>query len=161
MTATSGVSAARFVGQRIKRREDPRLVTGRGRFADDISLPGQLHIGFLRSDVPAGRILRIDTRAARALPGVHAVLTGSDLNPISGPLWTTTNGPPASGPNLLPLAGQDVRFVGDPLALVVATSRYVAEDACDLIEVDIEPTPAVATLEAAMADGAPLVHPEL
>src|SRR5437764_491984 len=112
MTAIPGAGAARFVGQRIKRREDPRLVTGRGRFADDVTLPGQLHIAFLRSDVPAGRIVKIDITAARALPGVRVVLTGSDLNPISGPLWTTTNGPPSYGPNMSPLAGEDVRFVG-------------------------------------------------
>jgi carbon-monoxide dehydrogenase large subunit len=153
--------AARFVGQRVKRREDPRLLSGHGRYADDISLPGQLHIAFLRSDVPAGRIRGIDVRAALALPGVQAVFTGADLNDISGPLWTTTNGPPAFGPPMHPLAGDDVRFVGDPIAMVVATSRYIAEDGCELIEVDLEATPAVSTLEQAMAEGAPLVHPEL
>ena len=90
-----------------------------------------------------------------------AVLTGADLNGVSGPLWTTTNGPPAFGPPMHPLAGDDVRFVGDPIALVVASSRALAEDACELIDVDIEPTPAVSTFEQAMAPGAPLVHPEL
>ena len=153
--------AARFVGQSVKRREDPRLLSGHGRYADDISLPGQLHVAFLRSDMAAGRIVDIDTVAARALPGVHAVFTGADLNPMSGPLWTTTNGPPAYGPPLLPLAATDVRFVGDPIALVVASSRYIAEDACELIDLHIEPIPAVATLEDAMAAGAPVVHPEL
>ena len=159
-TPTSGVTAARFVGQSVKRREDPRLLAGRGRYADDIALPGQLHIAFVRSDVAAGRIVSIDTSAAAALPGVHAVLTGADLNPVSGPLWTTTMGPPMGGPPLHPLAGDDVRFVGDPIAMVVASSRYVAEDACELVEVDIDATAAVSTLEAAMAYGAPLVHPE-
>src|SRR5579883_2882825 len=154
-------AAARFVGQRVARREDPRLLAGRGRYADDVNLPGQLHVAFLRSDVPAGRIRHIDTSAARSLKGVHAVLTGAELNPASGPLWTTTMGPPAWGPPLRPLAGDDVRFVGDPIALVVASSRYVAEDACELIEVDIEPTPAVSDLDSAMAEGAPIVHPEL
>jgi aerobic carbon-monoxide dehydrogenase large subunit len=161
MTVTENPTAARFVGQSVKRREDPRLLAGRGRYADDISLPGQLHIAFLRSDVAAGRILSIDTTEARALPGVRAVLTGADLNAISGPLWTTTNGPPQAGIALLPLAGDDVRFVGDPIALVVASTRYVAEDACELIVVDIDPTPAVATLEAALANGAPVVHPKV
>ena len=161
MTITTGVPAARFVGQSVKRREDPRLLAGRGRYVDDITLPGQLHVAFLRSDVAAGKIVSLDTTAAQALPGVRAVFTGADLNPISGPLWTTTNGPPEAGPPLVPLADGDVRFVGDPIALVVATSRYIAEDACELIEVYIDPTPAVSTLEAAMASGAPLVHPEL
>ena len=161
MTTAPTPAAARFVGQSVKRREDPRLLSGHGRYADDVTLPGQLHIAFLRSDVAAGRVRSIDTRAAREMPGVHAVLTGADLNAVSGPLWTTTVGPPVDGPTLHPLAGEEVRFVGDPIAVVVASSRYLAEDACELIEVDIEPTPAVATLEDALAEGAPLVHPEL
>ena len=151
--------AARFVGQRVKRREDPRLLTGHGRYADDVSLPGQLHIAFVRSDAAAGRIVSIDTTEAKALPGVQAVFTGADLNAISGPLWTTTAGPQEVGPVLHALAQDDVRFVGDPIAMVVASSRYVAEDACELIEVYIDATTAVSTLEQAMAPGAPLVHP--
>jgi carbon-monoxide dehydrogenase large subunit len=160
MTSIASAPAARFVGQRVKRREDPRLLSGHGRYVDDISLPGQLHAAFLRSDIAAGRIASVDISAALEIPGVKAVFTGADLNPISGPLWNTTNGP-VEGPPLAPLAGGDVRFVGDPIAIVVATSRYTAEDACEAIVVDIEPTPAVSTLEDAMADGAPLVHPEL
>jgi aerobic carbon-monoxide dehydrogenase large subunit len=160
-TTSTTPDAARFVGQRIKRKEDPRLLTGHGRYADDVTLPGQLHIAFLRSDAAAGKIRSIDTAAARALPGVHAVLTGADINAVSGPLWTTTNGPVDSPVAFLPLAQTDVRFVGDPIAMVVASSRYIAEDGCELIEVEIEATPAVATLEQAMAEGAPLVHPEL
>jgi carbon-monoxide dehydrogenase large subunit len=124
-------------------------------------LPGHLHLAFVRSDVPAGRIRSIDTEAAKALPGVVAVLTGAELNPVAGPLWTTTAGPPPFGPPMVALAETDVRFVGDPIAAVVASSRYVAEDACELVEVDIEATPSVSTLEQALADGAPLVHPEL
>jgi carbon-monoxide dehydrogenase large subunit len=155
------MSGARFVGQRVARREDPRLLTGRGRFVDDVTLPGQLHVAFVRSDVAAGRIVSLDADAARALPGVRAVLTGADLNPVSGPLWTTTLGPPVFGPPLHPLAAADVRFVGDPIAVVVAENRYIAEDACELVQVEIEPTPAVARLEDATADGAPIVHPEL
>jgi len=159
--SAAGDGAARFVGQSVKRREDPRLLTGHGRYCDDIALPGMLHAAFLRSDVPAGKIRRIDTSAAAALPGVRAVLIGADLNPVSGPLWTTTMGPPVYGPPLAPLAQDDVRFVGDPIAVVVASSRYVAEDACELIEVDIDATTAVASMADAVADGAPVVHPEL
>jgi carbon-monoxide dehydrogenase large subunit len=161
MTATTGAEAARFVGQRVKRKEDPRLLSGHGQYADDVTLPGQLHIAFVRSDLPAGRIRSIDSTAARELPGVHAVFTGADLNAIAGPMWTTTNGPSEALFPFRPLAGDDVRFVGDPIALVVASSRYVAEDACELVDVDIDPIPAVATLEDAMAEGAPPVHPEL
>lgn len=160
MTTTTS-PAARFVGQSVKRREDRRLLTGHGRYVDDISLPGQLHIAFLRSDVASGAIRRLDISAAQAVEGVTAVLTAEDLNPGSGPLWATMMGPDAGGPPLRPLAGDDVRFVGDPIAMVVATSRYVAEDACELIEVDIEERPAAASLEEAMAEGAPVVHPEL
>jgi carbon-monoxide dehydrogenase large subunit len=158
---TEAVPAARFVGQRIKRKEDPRLLSGHGRFADDITLPGQLHIAFVRSDVAAGRIRSIDVSAAASLPGVTAIFTGADLNQIAGPMWTTTNGPSVPTFPFLPLAGTDVRFVGDPIALVVATSRYVAEDACELVDIVIDPTEAVATFDAAVAEGAPLVHPEL
>jgi len=153
--------AGRFVGQRVARREDRRLLTGRGRFVDDISLPGQLHVVFVRSPVAAGRIRRVDASQALALPGVEAVLTGADLDPLSGPLWTTTMGPPAFGPPLRPLALDDVRFVGDPVAVVVARTRAIAEDARDLVEVDIEPSPVVARIEDALREGAPLVHPEL
>jgi len=159
--STDTAPAARFVGQRVKRREDPRLLSGHGRYVDDVSLPGQLHVAFLRSDVAAGRISSIETDAARALPGVVAVFTGADLNPIAGPMWTTTNGPSVSTFPFLPLAGEDVRFVGDPVAMVVAASRYIAEDACELINLDIESTPAVVTLESACAEGAPVVHPEV
>jgi aerobic carbon-monoxide dehydrogenase large subunit len=162
MTATQVPGpAARFVGQSVKRREDPRLLAGRGRYVDDVALPGMLHVAFLRSELAAARILGIDTAAARALPGVHAVLTAADLDPVAGPLWTTTVGPPQGGPTMRLLAGDDVRYVGEPIAVVVATSRYVAEDACELIDIDIEPAPAVATLEAAVAEDAPLVHAEL
>jgi aerobic carbon-monoxide dehydrogenase large subunit len=154
-------TAARFVGQSVKRKEDPRLLAGQGRYCDDVALPGMLHIAFVRSHVAAGRIRSIDTSAAAALPGVRAVLTAADVNAVSGPLWPTTAGPPGFGPPLIVLADADVRFVGDPIVIVVASNRYVAEDACDLVDVDIEATGAVATLEDAMAEGAPIVHPEL
>ena len=117
---------------------------------------------FSAATVPAGLIRNIDVGAARALPGVHAVLTGADLNPVAGPLVDHDQWP------------ADVRSADaccSPSTTSVSwatrsrwwwpSSRYIAEDACELIEVDIEPTPAAATLEQAMADGAPLVHPEL
>src|SRR5262245_3972769 len=155
-----GATAARFVGQRVTRKEDPRLLSGRGRYVDDVTLPGQLHVAFVRSDVPAGRIVGVDTSAAEALDGVIRVITAADLPP-DVPLWTTTSGPPAVAPDMRVLATDDVRFVGDPIAAVVASSRYLAEDGAELVEVEIDPTPAVATLDDAMAEGAPLVHPEL
>jgi aerobic carbon-monoxide dehydrogenase large subunit len=158
---TEAAPAARFVGQRVKRKEDPRLLSGHGCFADDISLPGQLHVAFVRSDVAAGRIRSIDTSAAAELSGVHAVFTAADLNPEAGPMWTTTMGPLPSSFPFLPLAQGHVRFAGDPIALVVATSRYIAEDACELVDVDIESMPAVITFDAAVAPDAPLVQPQV
>ncbi len=158
---TAGTSAAgRFVGQSVLRREDPRLLTGHGRYVDDVMLPGMLHCTFVRSDVARGRITRLDVSAARALEGVLAVLTAADLNARAGPMQPTLllNVP---GAPLRPLAEDDVRFVGDPIALVVAASRYIAEDAADLVEVDIDADAAVLDMEAALEEGASLVHSEL
>ena len=157
-------SAGRFVGQSVKRKEDPRLVTGHGRYVDDVTVPGLLHAAFLRSDVARGRITRLDVTEARALDGVHAVLTAAELNDhVVGPMLPTmfADGSQGVSAPVRPLADGDVRFVGDPIALVVAESRYVAEDACDLVEVDYEPLTAIVDFERAAADTENLVHPEL
>jgi carbon-monoxide dehydrogenase large subunit len=158
-------SAGRFVGQSIKRREDPRLLTGIGRYVDDVVVPGMLHAAFVRSDVARARITRLDVEAAREMPGVHAVLTGADLNPDVGSIQPTMfagDAPLAPNAPVQPLADADVRFVGDPIAIVVAESRYVAEDACELVEVDYDPlTPVVDAQHAARGGGDDLVHPEL
>ncbi len=157
-----GIGAGRYVGQAVQRKEDPRLLTGHGRYVDDVTVPRMLHAAFVRSDLAAATIRSIDVSEALALDGVVAVLTGHDLNGIAGsmqPSMNVENSPFPCAP-LRPLAVTDVRFVGDPVALVVAESRAVAEDAAELVFVDYEPTPAVATIEAALADGAPLVHPE-
>jgi carbon-monoxide dehydrogenase large subunit len=153
-------SAGRFVGQSVLRREDPRLLTGHGRYVDDVMVPGMLHCNFVRSDVARGRITRLDVSAARALDGVLAVLTAADLNAHAGSMQPTMLLKIPGAP-LRPLAEDDVRFVGDPIAFVVAESRYVAEDAADLVEVDIEPDTPVLDIQCALEDGAPLVHPEL
>ena len=158
MTAAGG----RYVGQSVLRREDRRMLAGRGRYVADVHLPGMLHAAFVRSEVARGRVVRLDVAAARALPGVVAVYTAADLNPAVGPMWATMYiGAPH--PPMRPLAAGDVRFVGDSLAIVVAEDRYVAEDAAALVEVDIEPQPAVLDLAAAAAavPGGELVHPEL
>jgi carbon-monoxide dehydrogenase large subunit len=152
-------AAGRFVGQSIKRREDPRLLTGHGAYVDDVPVAGVLHVAFLRSQVARGRIARLDARAARALPGVRAVLTAADLNPIAGPMKPTML-LAAPGAPLRPLADGDVRFVGEPIAVVVADSRYVAEDAVELIEMHCEPLDPVLDYERG-ADSEDLVHPEL
>ncbi len=159
----SEASAGRFVGQAVRRREDPRLLTGHGSYVDDVVVPGLLHAAFVRSDLAHGRITRLDVDAARALPGVRAVLTAADVNGAVGSMQPTmfqADPPPMPCAPLRPLAETDVRFVGDPIALVVAESRYVAEDACELVEVDYDPLPAVIDAETA-ADHVGLVHPEL
>jgi len=156
-------TAGRFVGQAVRRREDPRLLTGQGVFVDDVVVPGMLHAAFVRSDLARARITGLDVEAARALPGVAAVLTAADLNPIVGSMQPTMfqgDRPPAPCAPLRPLADGDVRFVGDPIALVIAESRYVAEDAAELVVVDYEPLPPVVDAEAA-ATATDVVHPEL
>ncbi len=164
MTATedqASAAGARFVGQRVERREDARLVTGHGTYVDDVAVPGCLSVAFVRSDLASGRILSIDAERARSLRGVVAVFTGADLNGDVHDVWVDFEGP---GGHLGPyrtLAEGDVRFVGEPVAMVVAESRYLAEDGCELIEVDLDPLPAVVGVDAALAPGAPLVHPEL
>ena len=150
-------AAARYAGARIHRVEDARLLTGAGTFVDDISRPGMLHACFVRSQVARARVLGIDTSEALALPGVHAVFTAADLNPDVKEQWYTLQGPDAADTPRPPLADGDARFVGDPLALVVADSRYIAEDAVDLVVVDYEPLPPLADyLDAASHDE--LVH---
>ena len=161
MVGTS--TAGRFVGQSVTRREDPRLLTGHGTYVDDVVVPGMLHAAFVRSDLPRARITRIDADAARALDGVRAVLTGPELNPGLGSFQPTMfqgDAPPSPCAPLRALADGDVRFVGDPVALVVAESRYVAEDACELIEIEYEALKPIIDPEAAAA-AIDLVHPEL
>ena len=156
----SVAGAGRFVGQSVQRREDPRLLTGAGTYVDDVSVPGMLHAAFVRSHVAAGVITQLEVDAAGALDGVVAVLTAADLNRSAGSMQPTIQlHDPANAP-LRPLADGDVRFVGEPVALVVARSRAIAEDGCDLVVLDIDPTVPVLTADAALEPGAPLVHRE-
>ena len=149
----------RLIGERVERREDARLLTGRARFIDDIRLPDMLHAAVLRSPHAKARFTRVDARAALALPGVHAVLTHEDLGAANAPMPLLNENPGfIHARTHRALAPGAVRFVGEAVALVVAESRYMCEDALDLIEVDYAPeTPAVDLVAAAEA-GAPLVH---
>ncbi len=153
---------AAMVGTSIKRREDPRLITGQATYVDDIKLPGMLHMAVLRSPYGHARIRSINTDAARKLPGVVAVYTAEDLKGAVGniaiavPLGHIANGMGVHGP----LAEGKVRFFGDPVAVVIADDRYTARDARDLIEVDYEPLPAAIDIEKAMQPGAPLLYEE-
>ena len=157
--STGSISAGRFMGQRVPRKEDARLLTGRGTYTDDIQLPGMLHAAFVRSHVARGTIAKLDTSAALALDGVVAVFTGDDLNDGVGSMQPTMM-LEAGGPPLKPLTVGEVRFVGDPVAIVVAETRYLAEDAVDLVELEIDPLPPIVDPEASATDS-DLVHPEL
>ena len=156
MTTTSA-GFTRYAGSRIPRVEDPRLLRGRGTFVDDIERPGMLHACFVRSPLARGRIVSVDTAEARALPGVRAVFVAADLNPGVHEQWHSQLGPASPETPRPPLAEDEVRFVGDPVALVLADNRYIAEDACDLVVVDYEPLPPIVDYVAAV-DSDLLVH---
>jgi aerobic carbon-monoxide dehydrogenase large subunit len=147
----------RYTGSRIPRVEDPRLLRGRGTYVDDVERPGMLHACFVRSPLARGRIVSIDETEARALPGVRAVFVAEDLNPGVHEQWHSQLGPESPETPRPPLAEGEVRFVGDPVALVVADNRYIAEDACELVVIDYEPLPPIVDYIAAV-DSDVLVH---
>jgi aerobic carbon-monoxide dehydrogenase large subunit len=154
----TAIAAERYTGASIKRSEDPRILTGRGRYVDDIKLPGMLHAAFVRSPMAHGRVLSVDASAARELPGVVAVLTGAELDamtvPAPDPLLAMFGGG-GPMPEFTLLATDKVRLVGDPLAIVVAESRYLAEDGCDLVEVEYEDLPPVMNAAFALDPSSP------
>ncbi len=157
----------KHVGQRIRRIEDPRLLTGQALFVDDVDMPGMLHAAFLRSDYAHARLRSIDVSTARSRKGVVAVYTAEDM----GNDWRP--GPPLVIPpptvedvvfhtrTQVPLVKDKVRHAGEPIAVVIAESRYIAEDALEDILVDLEPLEAVVDLEDALRPDAPLVHDDL
>src|SRR5262245_59875685 len=149
---------AKYVGQRVKRTEDPRLIQGLAHYVDDIKLPDTLHVAFLRSMYAHAKIKSIDTSEASHAPGVVAVYTGKDVAGV-GPVPCAGARPGLKIPEYRVLAGDHVTFVGQPIAAVVATDRYAARDAIDLIMVDYDELPVVVDVEAA-AKGAPLVYEE-
>jgi aerobic carbon-monoxide dehydrogenase large subunit len=140
----------RYAGTRVPRIEDNRLLTGRGTFVDDVTRPGMLHACFVRSPFARATINGIDTGAALTLPGVRAVFTAADLNPDVREAWHAVAGKDIADTPRPPLADGEVKFVGDPVALVIADSRYIAEDAVELVDVDYEPLPAVADFTTAV-----------
>ena len=149
-----------YVGTPMKRKEDPRMITGRGNYTEDISLPGMLHAVVVRSPEAHAAISSIDTSAARERDGVVAVLTGEDMaGDFAGPLamaWAPP-GVEIKTPEHWPLKRGQVKHVGDPVAVVVATSRHIAVDAAEDVIVDYDPRPAVVDPESALEDGSPLV----
>ncbi len=145
----------KLVGQRVKRREDPRLIQGRGTYVDDVVLVGMQHLAFKRSDVAHGRILAIDAAAAEAMDGVEAVFTGAQIAEILGPMPIGT---PAPSPEHRAVAVDTVRYTGEPVAVVVARDRYVARDAAEAIAVNYDTLPAVVDPEAAMTGKPAVLH---
>src|SRR5262249_2928262 len=156
----------RYFGAPIKRNEDRRLLPGRALFVDDIAFPGMVHAAFLRSAIAHGRIRSINVETARARPGVVAVYTAADLGSYWRPGPLLVPPPPIAGITFnertqVPLARDKVRHVGEPLAVGIAQSRQVAEDALTDTAVDIEPLPAVVDLEKALDPASACVHDDV
>jgi carbon-monoxide dehydrogenase large subunit len=147
-------------GESVKRTEDPRLITGRGKYVDDVRLTGMAHLAFVRSTYGHANIKSIDTSAALNAPGVIAVFTGADLQEELGGLPVGWMLPDLKQPPHPPLAYETVRYLGDAVAVIVADSAYQANDAVDLVEVDYEVLPAIVNGEEATKDGAPQLHEE-
>jgi len=153
MTAVEAPFTSGVVGTRMLRREDPALLTGEARFIADLAVPGALHMAVVRSSVAHARISSIDVEAARAMPGVVAAFTGAELAGEYSPLpcaWPVTAD--MKSPRHLPLAIGTVNFVGDGVAVVLATSEYAVHDAADAVVVDYDPLPAVTDIEDAASD---------
>jgi carbon-monoxide dehydrogenase large subunit len=160
---------ARYFGASVARVEDPRFLRGEGRYVDDLKLPGMLHAAFVRSPHAHARIVAVRPGAAAARPGVARVFAFADLAAVMRPLPLFGAVPPGLAARVdvrmkqvpqLPMARDVVRYVGEIVAMVVADSRALAEDAAELVEVDYEPLPAVVDMVAAAEPGAPVLHPE-
>ncbi|WP_119728504.1 xanthine dehydrogenase family protein molybdopterin-binding subunit [Thermomonospora amylolytica] len=150
------------IGAARRRVEDSRLITGRTQWTDNLQLPGMCHVAFVRSPYAHARITRVDASAALERPGVVAVFTGADLAEEQGGLpcaWVVTED--MKHPDHPPMAVDEVRYVGEPVACVVARDRYAAADALEAVDVDYEPLPVVVDMEKAIEDGADLVHQDL
>jgi carbon-monoxide dehydrogenase large subunit len=151
-------------GSAIKRREDPRLITGQAKYTDDIVLPGMVHLAVVRSPYAHARIKRVDVKAARALPGVLGVFTGQDMKDAGFsaiPCAWVVPGSEMKTPAYPPVAIDTVRYVGNAVAIVVAEDRYRARDAVDAVVVDYEPLPTVTDAWKAAQAGAAIVHDDV
>ncbi|ETW98491.1 MAG: hypothetical protein ETSY2_42735, partial [Candidatus Entotheonella gemina] len=161
MENTTEWSTPKFVGARVLRREDRRFLTGHGTYVDDYRPPGLLHAAFLRSPHAHARLGHIETANARDMPGVVAVVTGADLVRMAKPVRAKSRMSQYRETGFPPLALGKVRYVGEAVAVVVAESRYVAEDALEEIRVDYEPLPAVSDATAACEPEAVILHDEV
>ena len=157
MTATAPTT---HIGSRAPRKEDPKLITGRGTFTDDVTLPGMVYVSLVRSPHAHARIRRIDAAAARKVTGVVAVLTGKDAE-AAGVLPCFITVPSMNSSKHMPIATDKARYVGDAIAAVVADTRQAAKRAADTVTVDYEPLPVVVDATNALEAGAPILHEEL
>lgn len=155
MTTTERPVLPKLVGERVKRREDPRLIQGRATYVDDIKIAGMLHLAFKRSDISHGRIRSIDTSEAAAMPGVKLVITGAQLAEFLPPMPIGT---PFPSPDHYSVATDTVRYQGEPVAVVVASDRYLARDAADAIMVEYDPLPAIIDPELAITGQPAVIH---
>jgi aerobic carbon-monoxide dehydrogenase large subunit len=146
----------KLVGQRVKRREDPRLIQGRATYVDDVKIAGMQHLAFKRSDIAHGRIRSIDTSAALAMEGVEAIYTGAQIAELVPPMPVGT---PWPAPEHRAVAVDTVRYAGEPVAVVVARDRYVARDAADAIVVSYDALPVVVDPELAMTGQPAVIYP--
>src|SRR5574339_843939 len=155
----------RYFGERIKRNEDPRLLTGQALYVDDLDLPNMLHVAFLRSPYAHAKINRIDVSQALQREGVVAVYTANDLGDYWQPGPLLVSPPPVKDivfneKTQVPLAKDKVKFAGETIVLVVAESRYIAEDALADIQIDYEPLEAVVDMEKSLEAEGPVIHEE-
>jgi carbon-monoxide dehydrogenase large subunit len=151
-------------GAKVKRKEHPRLITGKGSFTADITPPGCLYVAFVRSPYAHARIKSINASKATSMKGVVAVFTGNDLKGKLNPVptgWPIKTDPPIKIPTYYPLSVDKVRFQGEPVVAVVAEDPYIAKDAAESVEVEYEPLPAVVNQEEAIKPGAPLLYDEV
>src|SRR3990170_1648228 len=156
---TSARQLPKLIGEPIKRREDPRLITGLATYVDDIKLPRMLHMSIVRSTHAHARLRRVDVSRARSAPGVALVLTGAEAKAWGEALPTASEVPEMKAATRYPLSADGVvRFVGEGIAAIVADDRYVARDAAELVDVEYEDLPVVVDARKAMAPGAPILH---
>ncbi len=158
--------STRYFGERIKRNEDPRLLTGQGLYVDDVDLPNMLHVAFVRSPYAHAKINNIDVSQAVQREGVAAVYTADDLGDYWKPGPLLVSPPPVKDivfneRTQVPLAKDKVKFAGEPIAMVLAESRYIAEDALADIQIDYEPLEVIVDIEKALQPDSPLVHDEI
>ncbi|HLF77207.1 MAG TPA: hypothetical protein VJB57_06900, partial [Dehalococcoidia bacterium] len=157
---TTARSLPKLIGEPIRRREDPRLITGLGTYVDDLKLPGMLHMSIVRSTHAHAKLTKVDVAAARAAPGVALVMTGVEARAWGEMLPTASNLPDMHAATRYPLSNDVVRFVGEGIAAIVASDRYLSKDAAELVDIDYEDLPVVIDPQKAIQPGSALLHPE-